>query len=238
MYIDFMLEDKQIKEYGDKERKGMGKFSTNSVNGMAEFLTVEIVEKALDGITYTMILKDGKHNAMIEKYDALRKSLTEDGVKSNEIFRRYELSNGIIYDLDLKQAIDLTVKLSAAYAKSNGGKTPIGDFNMREEAEERRLEDIKLFAKKVLSNVKSGKSKFEVALFSRNKVPKIVVTGNDKNGNAVALQFDAFAIRHTDIEQVNRDFLVKEGYRIVKVEPCEVLPSLTGVRFIITVMRV
>ena len=217
----------------------MKNLSTVSVNLMTEFLVSEVEAKALDGITYALMLKDGKHDAEINKYDELRRSLDRDGFGANEIFRRYELSNGIIYDLDIKMAVELTIKLSVAVAKANGGKSPVGDLNIAKESEERRREDIKLLAKKALNSAKnSGKvAKMEVALFSRNKVPKIVLTGTNSNGKSVACQYDAFAVRHLDIEEMNREFMVPSGYRVIKIEPCEILPSCTGVRCILYVAK-
>lgn len=215
----------------------MGNLSKASVNLVTKFLTCEVDKRVLDGITYTLIMKDGKHEKEIAEFDAIRKSLDNDGFGPNEIFRRYELSNGYIYDLDLAQAIAITIKLSQVVAQANNGKSPVGDMNITVESAERRRDDVKLLAKKVIEQAKSGKNKIEVALFSRNKVPRIVVSGTDSKGKSVACQYDAFAIRHLDLEEVNRDYLVPAGLRIVKIDTCEILPTLTGVRCILYLAR-
>lgn len=216
----------------------MAKLSKESVNGITKFLVTEVQSKVTEGITYFMVLKDGKHDDIIAEYDAVRKQLDEDGYRADEVFRRYELSNGIVYDLDIQSAIALTVKMSEAVAKSNGGMSPIGDMNIAKESEERHREDVQRLAKKVVEKYKEGQSKLEIALFSRNKVPRIIVTGVNRKGQKVACQYDAYAIRHLDIEEVNRDYLSKHGLRIIKIESCEVLPTITGVRCILHVVRI
>lgn len=215
----------------------MGTLSKTSVNLITKFLTCEIDKRVLDGITYTLVLNDGKHNKEIEEFNEIRKSLDNDGFTATEVFRRYDLSNGYIYDLDLSQAVALTVKLSQAVAKMNNGNSPVGDMNISKESAERRSDDLKLLAKKVIASAKEGKNKIEVALFSRNKVPRIVVSGTDRNNKAVACQYDAFAIRHLDLEEVNSNYLVPTGLRIVKIETCEILPTTTGVRCILYIAR-
>ena len=87
-------------------------------------------------------------------------------------------------------------------------------------------------ARKCIHEFKEGHKTFDVALFSRNSVPRIVVSGKDpKSGKDGVVTYDAYAVRHWDIEEVNAKLLAKEGIRIAKIEPCEVIPTKTGVRF-------
>ena len=210
----------------------MAEISKELLGKLTEFLTVEIESKALDGITYVLALKDNESDREdIEKYKAIRTCATKCGFGPNEAFRAYELSNGYIFDMDLVIAKQITILLSQKVAKQNNNKTPIGDI-IGDSPEQRRREDMVKLAKKCVNEFKDGHKVFDVALFSRNSVPRIVVSGTDpKSGKSSVVTYDAYAVRHWDIEEINCKFLAKEGIRIAKIEPCEVIPTRTGVRF-------
>lgn len=208
------------------------------VDGLTEFLICEVEEKVLQGISYIIIPKKESNKARIEKYDALRKAMTKAGIGENETFCRYELPNGIIYDLSLAEAVKLTEKISLSVAKKNNGKTPVGDLGIRNKAFDRHREDLERLAKKIVESAKKGVAEIEVALFSKNDGGTIVITGSDSNSKAnVAVKYDAFALRHTDIEELNREFLALQGLMVTKIEAHEVLSSATGVRFILKIAR-
>lgn len=209
------------------------KISKKLIDMLSEFLTTEIQSKALSGITYTLLLKDGKDKEEAAKYFKIREEATNCGFGPNEVFRVYEVSNGYIFDMDLSVAKYITVELSKVVSKMYGGRTPVGDL-IGESPEVRRRDDMTLLAKYVLNQFKEGKRKVEVALFSRNSVPRIVINATDKDGKPVLLKYNAYAIRHWDIEDVNINLLAPKGVRIASIEPCEILPSKTGVRFILT----
>lgn len=208
------------------------KVSKKLIDMLSEFLVTEIQGKALGGITYTLLFKDGKDKEMCAKYFKIREEATNCGFGPNEVFRVYEVTNGYIFDMDLSVAKYITVELSKAVAKMNGGKTPVGDL-IGEAPEKRRREDLKLLAKYLQGQFKEGRKDVEVALFSRNSVPRIVINAVDKAGNPILLKYNAYAIRHWDIEDVNTALLLPVGIRIASIEPCEILPSKTGVRFIV-----
>jgi len=215
----------------------MGKLSKELMGMLSEFLTSEIQNKALSGITYTMFFKDGKDKEMVEKYMKIREEADRCGYSQNEVFRVYEVSNGFIFDMDMSVAKYITAELSKVVAKQNGGKTPVGDI-IGEFPEKRRREDMTLLARYVKAQFKDGKKKLEVALFSRNSVPRIMITGGDKDGNQIALKYNAYAIRHWDIEEINIKLLAPYGIRVAKIEPCEIFPPKTGIRFIMHVVKV
>jgi hypothetical protein len=114
-------------------------------------------------------------------------------------------------------------------AKYNGGKTPTGDL-IGDKPEQRRKAEMTSLAKKVKKSYEKGDRKIEVALFSRNKTPRIVVNGKTVNGEPVSVFYDAYALRHNDIEVVNDKLLIPIGIKITKITPYEILPSKTGVR--------
>lgn len=197
---------------------------------LTEFLTVEIESKVLDGITYVMTLKNENDRESTESYKKIKDVAIKNGLGQNEAFRVYELSNGYIFDMDLTIAKHIAFLLSKKVNQQTKGQMPVGDF-IGEKPEKRRQEDMQKLAKKCLTQFKAGKKVFDVALFSRNSVPRIQITGKDKSGKDAVITYDAYAVRHWDIEEINARLLAKEGIKIAKIEPCEVIPSKTGVRF-------
>lgn len=209
-----------------------GTISKQLINMLSEFLVCDINSKAIGGITYTFTLKNEKDKPTYEKYAKIKEEALRCGFGPSEAFRVYEVSNGFIFDMDLSIAKYLTAEISRGVAKQNKGATPVGDL-IGDMPEKRRREDMVLLGKHLKSQFKKGKRSVEVALFSKNNVPRIEITGEDKNGKQVAIKYNAYAIRHWDIEDVNAHILIPEGIKVFKIEPCEILPSKTGVRFIL-----
>lgn len=214
-----------------------GTLSKQLINMLSEFLVQEIDSKALSGITYTFTFKNEKDKPLYEKCMKIKEEALACGFGNSEAFRVYEVSNGFIFDMDLSIAKYLTIEMSKAVARQNKGATPVGDL-IGDVPEKRRREDMILLGKYLKSQFKRGKRSVEVALFSRNNVPRIEITGEDTNGKQVAIKYNAYAIRHWDIEDVNSHILMAEGIKVFKIEPCEILPSRTGVRFILHMTQV
>ena len=215
----------------------MAKFSNELLNRLTEFLIIEIGEKALSGITYALYIKNEKDKEVYERYNAIKKEVLKCGYSNDEVFRIYEVSNGYIYDLDLSVAKKITTELAKAVAKTNGGTTPVGDL-IGDGPSLRRKADMLGLAKYVKQQYDEGKRVIEVALFSRNSVPRIVITGIGPNKEMLPIRYTAFSIRHWDIQSINANILIPAGIRISKLDPCEVLPSKTGVRFILSIEKV
>lgn len=210
----------------------MGKFSQKLLNQLSEFLVCEIGSKAIDGITYTLLLKDNKvDNDTFKRYQQIRKEVMNCGYSSDEILRCYELSNGYIFDMDLSTAKQITFELSKAVSSMNGNKTPVGDL-IGNSPEKRRKKDMGDLAKFVKESFDKGERECTVALFNKNATNKIRVTALDKNGNKLAIEYRAYAIRHWDIEAINSKLLMPNGIKIDSIQPCEILPHKTGVSFI------
>lgn len=212
----------------------MAKFSSDLLNKLTEFLVCEIGSKALDGITYAMILKDPKDKDNYKRYTDIKREAVKCGYKNDEVFRVYEVSNGYIFDMDLNVAKKITSELSKAVAKANNGNTPTGDL-IGDSPDKRRKDDMLGLAKYVKQQYDNGKKQIEVALFSRNSVPRIIISGVGPKNDMISIKYNAYAIRHWDIESINANMLIPAGIRIAKLEPCEVLPSKTGVRFVLYV---
>ena len=215
----------------------MAKFSNELLNKLTEFLIIEIGEKALSGITYALYIKNTKDKEVYERYNEIKKEVLKCGYSNDEVFRIYEVSNGYIYDLDLSVAKKITAELAKAVAKTNGGTTPIGDL-IGDGPSLRRKADMLGLAKYVKQQYDEGKRVVEVALFSRNSVPRIVITGVGPNGEMLPIKYSSFSIRHWDIQSINANILIPAGIRISKLEPCDILPSRTGCRFILYTEKV
>lgn len=214
------------------------KLNAELLDGLTDFLITEIESRSLNGITYAMAFTSDKE--LIEKCQKIKENALKSGFKAEEVFRVYQLTNGYIFDMDLSVAKYLTQKLTVAVQKNMGVEVPTTDL-IGDGPEKRRREDMQNLAKFCKSQYEKGIMTFEIALFSRNKVPRIVINGSDSakgnNGKSVILTYNAYAIRHWDIEEINTHLLVPAGVCITKIRPCEILPSKTGVRFEITLTR-
>lgn len=201
------------------------------MNLLTEFLVCEIGSKALDGITYSMVTKEPKDKEDFKRYMEIRDEVTKCGFGTDEIFRVYEVSNGYIFDMDLNIAKRITMSLAKAVEKTNGVTVGNGDL-IGNSPEKRRKSDMLGLAKFMQSEFSSGNSNVEVALFSRNSVPHIIISGKAPDGRLITVKYNSYAIRHWDIEVINAKLLIPAGIRISRIEPCEILPSKTGVKFI------
>lgn len=212
------------------------KFSKELLDKMTDFVLTEIGAKALDGITYVMILKDGRGDELYKRCVDIKREVAKCGFKDGEAFRIYELKNGYIFDMDMTVVKRITVELSKAVAKANGNTTAVGDL-IGDKPSARRKDDMLALAKYIKKSYDSGKDKVEVALFSRNSINRIIVTCTGPDGKPLAIKYNSYAIRHWDIESINANILVPAGLRISKLEPCEVLPSKNGVKFLLHIEK-
>lgn len=204
------------------------------MNLLTEFLVVNIDQKILQGISYLIVPKTeaGGNAEKIKQYDAMRARLTELGVPEDEQFRRYDVNTAIIYEIELKTAISITERLSTAV-----GAAQTTDFGISKTSLERQQEDIKRLVQLCVKQARNARSEFDVCLFSKNKVDKINITGKDSKGQPVAVVYDAFALRHTDIVAVNQQ-LASCGLKIARVLVHEAVPSMTGVRVTLRIVGV
>lgn len=213
----------------------MGKFSKKLLNQLSEFLVCEIGSKAIDGITYTMLLNNNKKDAeRLNRYNEIRSEIINCGFSSDEILRCYEVNNGCIFDMDINTAKQISIELSKAVANANNNATPVGDF-IGDSPDQRRKKDMYAFSRFIKEAYDNGYKEVTAALFNKNSTNRIMVTGLDKGGNKVAVSYKAFAIRPWDIKFINSKILMKAGIRIEDVQACEILPFKTGVSFKFTI---
>lgn len=193
------------------------------------------------GVTYGLVLKDARTEAKVKKYLELKYKLEECGVLN--IFRVYELCNGHIFDFGLRYAQELTLDLLRdSYEK--GEQVPKNDVlmlnNVPVQKRKSELNNLgKLCVKKLTEKPKDQQyAEFNVGLYNRNTVPVIRFQAEGTDGSKLLLKYDAFALKHTDLDVLNREILVPRGYRVCKVQPCEIFPTCTGAKFRLWVERI
>jgi hypothetical protein len=209
----------------------MAKFSKELLNMLSEFMVCEIESKALDGITYTMVLKEGKDKErnLYDRYAKIREEANKCGYTSSEVFRVYEVCNGYIFDMDIATVKKITNQMVKNMENIKDKDRDI----INTLPDERRARDIKSMARYLLDEFTVGKEKLEVALFSKNSTNRIIINGKGSSGEHLAITYNAYALRHWDFEEINRNFLIPKGVRVKAIQPCEILPSKTGVSFLV-----
>lgn len=214
----------------------LSKISKELLNMLTEFVISEIGANALDGITYSMALKNDKDKALCERCLAIRKQATKEGLSPKEVFRLYDVPNGYIFDMDINTVKIITAEL-IKNVKANNKNIVCDRDIIKDMPEQRRKRDLVLISKYLQSEYDKGNLSTEVALFSRNTTDRILVSGKGNNGENLVVKYKAYAIRPWDIELVNEKFLIPAGFRVKSIQPCEVLPSKTGVSFIFSMER-
>lgn len=209
----------------------MGNMSKDLLDMLTEFTVCELGSKVLDGITYTLLLKNNKDKEAFDRYLIIRNEAIKCGFSNNELFRVYELTNGYIFDMDMMVTKQITAEMAKAVARQNNGATPTGDL-IKDFPEKRRKKDLVSLAKYLIQQFNAGKRQVEVALFSRNSTQRIVINGTGSKGEALTIRYNAYAIRHWDIELLNEQLLIPNKLRVSRIQPCEILPSKTGVSFL------
>lgn len=222
-----------------------GKVSKELLAMVSDFLVSEVSKNIIYGITYNFVFKAdyirktfGKakgeslaqqSEADKERYDAIRREATACGFNPTEVIRVYEVNNGYIYDLDLSLAKIVTMDIAKKVASRTGEEIPNGDF-IGTRPEQSREQSMASLSKKIKKMHEKGVNEIEVALFSRNVTPRIVINGFNEAKEPVAMIYDAYYLKHTDIEVLNANYLVPNGITVYRVTPCEILKSKTGIR--------
>jgi len=216
----------------------MAEFSKRLLDMLSEFMVRELGSKVLDGVTYTFVFNTEADKQTYEEYMAIKQEATNCGYTNDEVFRTYKLSNGYIFDMDLNTAKQITTEVYKRVAKDNNMSTDESqnsNFDLiKDNPENRRKRDIVGLARYLKSEFDKGNKQVEVALFSRNSSNKIIINGKLPNGNPVSLRYNAYILRHWDIEILNEKFLIPAGFRVKRIQPLEILPSKTGASFLIT----
>lgn len=200
-------------------------------NMLVAYIAHDLGVSVCDGVTYCFETFDVKSSRK-DDYMRIREEATKCGYANDELFRITKVSNGTIYDMDLKTAKNLLIKLSDTANKVTDPRQSAA-YTIGDMPETSRKKAMASLARYIKSSWDNGAREVKVALFSKNKTNKITIMAEDANHNPVAVQYRAFAIRHSDITKINEELLMKDGVnlRISRVAACEILPSKTGVSF-------
>ena len=209
----------------------MANYTEDLNNMLTEFVAAELGVKSTYGITYEMFLKNSKRDMdLFERYSTIRKEANKCGYSTEQIIRIYELINGYIIDLDINVVKNIIKNIWHFANKSNTNQIDPSIF-VGDKPEQRRKKDMSLLAKNCKKKFDSGIYEYIIALFNKNSSNRIVFNANSNDNKHVVCAYDAFALRHWDIERLNSDYLIPAGFRVSRVQPFEILPTKTGVSF-------
>jgi len=212
----------------------MGKFSTELINMLTDFLVCQIGSRTLDGVTYDLMLKDKEIDKKVyERYLEIRKEADRCGYNDTEVFRVYRLSNGYIFDMDLMTVKQINSQMVAAIKKNDENCDHESMAEILGMPEQQRKKDMVRLARYLKFKYDSGVRELEIAMYNRCSSGKIIINGILHDGREASVTYEAFAIRHWDIETINKKLIGPAGFLVKSITPCEILPNKEGVSFII-----
>ena len=206
----------------------MAKISDRLGNMLTEYFLNEIAEEALKGITYSMCFKDETHK--VNRYREIKKEIARCGYGTDDILRVFELKNGYITELD----VDIVKKVNMAILRDvikNDGLDIEPKELLGNRLETRRENDTAKLSKYIMQKHEENENSVTVALYSKNIIPKITVSGVNKDGDKVYVKYNAYALKISDMEYINANILIPKGLRIHRVEPLEIIHTGNGVLF-------
>lgn len=203
--------------------------SEEALSSLRRFYNSEIADAIVRGVTYGITLKsDSAKNA---DYLEIKQRLKDEGFGNSDILRVYELCNGYIFDMDIRMCQKMAVDLLRSTMSPDEKLSQNDILSLKDKPAERFREDMKKLADRCISELNQGYTEVDVALFSKNNTNKIQFNGRLESGKPMLFTYPAYCIRHTDIEELNRTYLIPKGAKISKIQLCEILPTKTGVRF-------
>lgn len=205
----------------------MKEFSKELRDMLTDFIVSEIGSKGIDGITYTMKINSSKNAEDIKDYIKIREEANRCGYDTSEVFRAFELSNGMVFDMDIKAMTHILVKIAESAANITGKHGDMSGMIYSEPTQVRKQELIRL-AKEVTNAYNDGKHTLDVALFNRNRTSTISFVDRNEN-TATQYTIKAFKARIYDISAMNSGPLSKSNIIVTGVTPRYILPYENGV---------
>lgn len=196
---------------------------------LSEFVIGEIGKGALYGVTYTMIFNEEKNGSLYKRCKAIKQEAYNCGFGIDEVFRIFEVSNGLIFDMDMETVKQVSAKIAEAIETEEQIQIP--KEYIYDQSSQRRRRDLINLAKFLKREYDKGNHDTEVALYSRNMTGKIFVDGTWTDGSSIRITYPAFALRHWDMSTLNEKLLEKANIKLTRIRPCEILPRKTGVSF-------
>lgn len=208
----------------------MGKFDLSSslLNKFADAVCNEIGSMVLDGVHY-ISLKDSNDNKIaIDRLKNLRMELDANKKKPTEFLEIIKVSNGYVFILDK----ELTYYLFKLLIKASNTTEFDSLVKTIPEKPDKIIENSKLQLAKLCNFVfnKKKKDTVDVCLYNANDVDKFNVSAVTKDGERVLVQYNAFRLTQTDLDDINKLYLIKKNMRISGSQICEILEDCVLVR--------
>jgi hypothetical protein len=208
----------------------MGKFDLSSslLNKFADAVCNEIGSMVLDGVHY-ISLKDSNDNKIaIERLKNLRMELDANKKKPTEFLEIIKVSNGYVFILDK----ELTYYLFKLLIKASNTTEFDNLVKTIPEKPDKIIENSKLQLAKLCNFIfnKKKKDTVDVCLYNANDVDKFNVSAITKDGERVLVQYNAFRLTQTDLDDINKLYLIKKNMRISGSQICEILEDCVLVR--------
>lgn len=207
----------------------MGKQVTDeAVSKITGIVANSIGEKIVDGVNWALILNSDSDT--INEYETIRQELKDMGYNRGEVLRAVSAPNGLIYDIDASVIKKLVSQLMSGSDVEKSSKTIMDNAYI-----ERRNSEFQKLHVYLMKAFRQGKTTVSVALFNTNQGNKITyktyVESGKYAGQKVEVSLPAFALRHWDLQELNRDYLIPSKVKIARVQVIEILPTRTGVGF-------
>lgn len=217
-------------------RENSFNLSNELLSGIADAICNEIGSRVLDGVHYVSIKNSLRNEIVIKRILHLRVELDAEKKKPKEFLEIIKVSNGYVFVFD-KQ---LTYYLFESLIKL--GNTD--DFNdlleMVPSKPDAVIENNKLKLAKLCNHMfyKSKRDTVDVCLYNATDTDKVYVSALASDGSRVLAQYNAFRLTQSDLDDVNRRFLVKKNIRISGSQIYEILDNCVLVRLTIDKMIV
>lgn len=187
----------------------------------------EIETQCLNGINWALV--SNRRSAVQREYQQVREQLTQLGFHANEAMRVFSAPNGLVFDID-----PIVMKKLVVYMTQGSSGAEICRNKIEIAYEQRKTAEMFRLAERVAEKVRESdtkKANFLVSLF--NKSPSFETRFKGKGDDGVMRQYllEAFALRHWDLQECNRDYIIPRGYIIKGIEIMEILPSEKGISF-------
>ena len=210
-------------------------------NGLMDFFSEEISDNIFAGVTYGLVFKDKMTQAKVAKYTELKQKILECEMNTQDKLRMFEVCNGYIFDLGVRTAQIIALDLIRSTYKDGEEISKNDVLRIKDLPVQRRRAELERLANKCIKimndNRTSQSEEIVIALYSRNTSNTVKVTGELENGQKVRFTYDAYKLKHTDLDELNKQFLVKRRIKVASIQACEILPPRTGVKFKLKIER-
>lgn len=206
------------------------------IDRLTDFYLNELASKAVYGISYAVFEASDKEK--IKKYKALRELVDQNGYAKNEVFRMVEFSNGVVFDIDNSMTSYITKEVLTVMQEEDASLDVQLGHVIKIGTKARDTSMLNL-AKHCLNEYKNKHREIEIVLFRSDNSSHALVNARVAGArDRVLLKYEAYMLKHWDLELVNKRHLIKAGIKINGVKALEILPNGAGVLFKLAMKRV